>query len=147
MVKCGIVRTLIVGTVLMLLSACASGPSFSQWNAGAPALSPDKGRVFVYRESSMVAAGFQPRMNIDDVKIGAAVPGGFIFVDVAPGTHTFTSWPENLHKITFSVNAGETVYVKMILTGPNLSMMQPEPVLMEKSVGAHEVGECVYIGK
>jgi hypothetical protein len=140
------VQAAIASAVLLLLSACASGPTYSQWSAGAPALAPEKGRIFVYRESSIIAAGLHPSVSIDGVKVGDSVPGGFFFVDVAPGKHVVTMWPENMNVLDVTLAAGETIYVETPLTGPNLSIQYPVLALRDKSVGEPGVKECLYNG-
>lgn len=78
-------RVCAVVLLSILVSACASGPKMAEMKSTIPALKADQGRIYFYRSSSIVGAAIQPSIMLNGVVVGDSEPGGFFFIDHAPG--------------------------------------------------------------
>lgn len=98
---------------ILLLSAagCATGPKFNIIEKSLPSLSADKSRIYFYRSTSLGGA-IQPEIRLNGVVVGKAEPLGVFFVDHAPGNMEVVTGSEVEKKLTFTIAAGETRYVK-----------------------------------
>jgi hypothetical protein len=97
--------------LLPLLAACASGPTYDQMHATEPTVAPNMGRIYMYRDGSMLGAAMQPAIKINGEKVGESVPGGYFYVDEAPGTYTITTTTEKEESVSVPVSAGQPVFV------------------------------------
>ena len=80
-----LVRLASVLCAVALVAACATGPKSAEMKGGIPGLDPAKGRIFFYRNSSMlIGGGLQPTILLNGTKVGDSIPGGFYFVDRSP---------------------------------------------------------------
>ena len=141
-----ILRLSIALFVAILLTACASGPKHDDVKSAIPNLKPDQGRVYFYRSGSMFGAAIQPSINLNGVKVGDSVPGGFFFVDQAPGPKEVSTSTEVEKKLTFNLEAGQTRYVRTVI-GLGLMVGRVYPELMDDAIGQKELQECSYIGQ
>lgn len=129
-----------------VLTACASGPKMAEVQSSIPALKAGQGRIYFYRPNSMVGAAIQPAIKVNGEEVGSSKPGGFFFVDQAPGPKEVLTSTEVEKKLTFTLGAGDVRYVKTTVTfGVLAGRVQPE--LVDKSVGANEILDTSYIGK
>ena len=71
-----------------------------------------KGRIFFYR-STALGAGIQPDVRLNGNVVGTAVPHGVFYVDPDPGNMEVVTGSEVERKLTFTIAAGETRYVKL----------------------------------
>src|SRR4051812_14927161 len=99
-------RSLFALSLLALMTACASGPKFAEVSASIPVLKASEARVYVYRTNSMLGAAIQPNVLVNGKVAGESKPGGFFFVDVAPGTVEVTTSTEVEKKLTFVAAPG-----------------------------------------
>jgi hypothetical protein len=97
---------------LLLLTACASGPTYRDVARSIPALDANLGRLYFLRSASVLGAAVQPEIRLNDQVVGRSTPGGFFYVDEPPGTYTVTTATEVERKITFDLMAGQTRYVR-----------------------------------
>jgi hypothetical protein len=141
-------KTLYRVALLMLvafLTACASGPKHAEVASSIPGLKPDQGRIYVYRSSSMMGAAIQPNVMINGKVAGESKPGGFFFVDVPPGAIDVSTSTEVEKKLTFTLAAGQTRYVRTAI-GMGLMVGRVYPELVDNAEGAKQVAETSYIG-
>ncbi|WP_311767782.1 DUF2846 domain-containing protein [Burkholderia sp. Bp8963] len=96
----------------MLLAACATGPTYRDIAASIPTLDASHGRIYFLRSASVFGAAIQPEIRINRQVVGHSQPGGFFYVDEAPGTYTVTTSTEVEREITFDLAAGQTRYVR-----------------------------------
>ena len=98
------------------LGGCATGgvPYKEQADKLAKPNAAD-GRVFLYR-SSMLGAAIQPNVTLNGVVVGSAVPMGVFYVDRPKGTYEVSASTEVEKKATFTLDPGETKYVKLTPT-------------------------------
>ena len=109
-----ILSAVFIGSALAL-SSCASGPSYAESLKTMPPIPKGKGRVFVYRDTSLGAA-VRPKVRIDDQPVGTSVAKGFIYSDQAPGPHVVSLVTEWKHKDTVAVTAGQPSFVRTHVT-------------------------------
>jgi uncharacterized protein (DUF2141 family) len=131
--------------LVALLGACASGPKHADVAASIPGLKAGEGRVYVYRSSSMMGAAIQPNVVINGRVAGESKPGGFFFVDLPAGPVAVATSTEVEKKLTFTLDAGQTRYVKTTI-GFGLMVGRVYPELVDNATGAKEVAEASYTG-
>ena len=138
-------RLAIVGCAA-LLAACASGPKHAEVQSSIPALKASEGRLYVYRSGSMMGAAIQPNVVINGKVAGESKPGGFFFVDLPPGTVEVSTSTEVEKKLTLTLDAGQTRYVRTTV-GFGLMVGRVYPELVDNAQGAKEITETSYTGK
>ncbi|PHV13255.1 hypothetical protein CSQ89_01705 [Chitinimonas sp. BJB300] len=52
-----------------------------------PTLESDKGRIYFYRENSLLSEKLPPFIYLNNQAIGTSIPGSFFFVDCPPGLY------------------------------------------------------------
>lgn len=130
----------------LLMTACASGPKFSETQSAMPTLKADQGRIYFYRVSSMMGAAIQPTIQLNGEAIGDSKPGGFLFVDQAPGSKNVSTSTEVEKKLTFTLDAGEIRYVRTTV-GLGLITWRVYPELVDDATAQKEISDTSYIGK
>jgi hypothetical protein len=138
-------RRLLVLAAPAVLVACASGPKMAEVSSSIPALKPDQARIYVYRSGSMLGAAIQPKVMLNGRHVGESKPGGFFFVDVAPGPVEVTTTSEVEKKLTFTAEAGQTRYVRTTV-GMGVLVYRVYPELVDNAEGAKEIAQGSYIG-
>jgi hypothetical protein len=108
--------SVLFAAVFLISGGCASGPKFSEREAKFPALAADQGRIFFYREPSPDGAFVQPDVHLNGQRVGRSCPATFFYVDRPPGNYEVSTSTEAEHKLTVSLAAGETKYVKTTLS-------------------------------
>lgn len=139
-----LLRIILLATVA-LLTACASGPKHAEIASSIPGLKPTEGRVYVYRSNSMLGAAIQPKVHINGKAVGESKPGGFFFVDLAPGPVEVSTSTEVEKKLTFNLDPGQVRYVRTSI-GFGVMVGRVYPELVDNAAGAKEVAEASYIG-
>ena len=138
-------RKLSVLLVLVLGAGCASGPRYADIEDQIPPVPSGRGRIFVYRSGSMFGAAIQPSVFLNDEKVGSSVPGGFFFLDRSPGNFEVKCATETDHRVTFTLVAGEVVYVKTTMA-MGLFVGHAIPKLVDPEDGKAAVRKCSYTG-
>jgi hypothetical protein len=139
MVKLALVALAIV------LTGCASGPKHKDMASSIPTLQGDQGRIYFFRSAGMFGGGIQPSVMLDGVKVGDSQPGGFFFVDTKPGNHEVMTTSEVERKLTFTLDKGETKYVKTSV-GMGVIVYRIYPELVSAAEGQKELPELSYTG-
>lgn len=129
----------------LLLSGCASGPKHAEVATSIPTLSATEGRVYFYR-TALMGAAVQPDVYLNGKVIGSAVPGGFFFVDQAPGACEVSTATEVEKKLTFTLAQGETRYVRLNMAF-GLLVGRVVPELVPAAEATKEIGDTSYAGK
>jgi hypothetical protein len=96
----------------LLLAACASGPKYADMKSSIPVAASGQGRIYFYRASSMFGAAIQPSIMLNGEAVGSSQPGGFFYVDRAPGNYEVSCSTEVERKASFVLEAGQERYVK-----------------------------------
>ncbi|MFC4278088.1 DUF2846 domain-containing protein [Achromobacter aloeverae] len=98
--------------VALLAGCAASGPKFAEMSSTIPQVKEGQGRVYFFRSSSMLGAAVQPEIRLNDQVVGKSQPGGFFYVDGAKGTYKAAASTETEKTLSFTLDAGETKYVR-----------------------------------
>jgi len=140
------IRCLALLILALMMTACATGPKYSETKSAIPTLSADQGRIYFYRSSSMFGAAIQPTIMLNGAAAGDSKPGGFFFVDQAPGAQEVSTTTEVEKKLTFVLDARQTRYVKTVI-GLGLVAGRVYPELVDEATAQKEIEEMSYIGK
>jgi Protein of unknown function (DUF2846) len=128
----------------LLLSACASGPKFSEMSATLAAAKPEMGRIYFYR-TALIGAAVQPEVRLNGEKVGKAVPNGFFYVDRPAGNYQVVTETEVEKKLTFTLEAGQVRYVRLdISMGFWVGHVYGE--LIDEDTAKSEIAGTHYIG-
>lgn len=139
-------RLAAVAAAAMLLSACATGPKMAEVKSDVPPLGADKGRVYFYRSGSMLGAALQPSIVMNGTVVGDSKPGGFFFVDRAPGPVEVATATEVEKKLTFTLEAQQVRYVRTTV-GFGIMVGRVYPELVDNETGVKEIEDASYIGQ
>ena len=138
------VRIAALLATLALIAGCASGPSYSEHSNVMQPVDPEKGRVYMYRTTSMGAA-VQPMVRVNDVDVAKAKPKGFFYIDLPPGEHVVSASTEAERNLTLTLDAAEEKYVRLeIKIGAFVGHVKP--VLVDSAVGLEEIQKTKFIG-
>lgn len=129
----------------LLLSACATGPKFGETQSAIPTLKAEQGRIYFYRVASMVGAALQPTIYLNGLPVGDSKPGGFFFVDQAPGAQNVSTATEVEKKLTITLDAGQTRYIRTT-TGLGLFVGRVYPELVDDATAQREIYDTSYTG-
>ncbi len=139
-----VLRFLLLSTVVFL-SACATGPKLSEMKSSIPTLKAGEGRIYFYRSSSMMGAAIQPSISLNGQEVGTSKPGGFFFVDRAPGPMEVATATEVEKKLTFVLEAGQTRYIRTRV-GFGIVAGRVYPELVDNAEGEKEMADASYTG-
>jgi hypothetical protein len=123
--------------LLLLLAACATGRPYAEAAADIPPLTPAQGRIYLYR-TVVLGAAVQPPVRINDEVVGAAVPGGFFFVDRAPGEYRVSTATEVTRTLSLVLAPGQVRYVRLNI-GMGFFVGHVWPELVEEAEGVREI--------
>lgn len=138
------VRSFVLIALVMSLVACASGPRFSELDLNLKPDTPENGRVYFYRASSLGAA-VQPTIYLNDKPVGSAVPRGFFFLDLLPGNYEAATTTEVKRTVSFLLDPGQTRYVRFnISMGFFVGHVYGE--LVDEKEALEELKDCSYTG-
>jgi hypothetical protein len=104
----------------LLLGACAGHMSYSEMNALMPVKPADKGRIFFYRPSPFIGNLITPPIELNGKPVGVSNPGTFFYVDSDPGTYQVACGNGDQSQASFTLAAGEDVYVRTKVGGGSL---------------------------
>lgn len=141
-----IAKILAAVAITMVASGCASGPKHAEVSSAIPTLKSGEGRIYFYRSNSMVGAAVQPTVFLNGQAVGDSKPGGFFFADAKGGPQEVTTSTEVEKKLTFTIEPGQTRYVKTVI-GLGLFVGRVYPELVDNAAGESELKEMSYIGK
>lgn len=136
---------LVLSSALLAITAsglvsCAGGPSYAETEKSLPKVAPGKGRVFVYRPSSL-GFGIRPKVKIDDQVVGTSEGKGFLYSDQTPGTHTVSTSTEWKHKTSVNVVAGQPSFVRCSVR-PGVIAAHIIPKVVDRATGQREIQTC-----
>jgi len=123
---------------VLLLTACATGPSLKEQAAAVPAVGPGQARIYFYR-TTVIGGAYQPDVLLNGKKVGNATPRGVFFRDVAPGKYSVTTTMTS-QVVNFDVVGSEKKFVKLSYSfGFNIY-----PELVDSATGEAESSELSY---
>jgi hypothetical protein len=125
----------------LAMTGCASGTKFVDAKASIPELKPESGRFYFYRSGSMVGAAMQPDVYLNDKVIGKAVPGGFFFVDMTPGSYQIRTSTEVKRTLSITLDPGQTRYVRFDVS-MGFVVGHVSPILIDTQIAEKEIIDC-----
>ncbi len=135
-------RLLVLAAVF--LTSCASGPKFSELQPDMAAHSPELGRIFFYRTSTL-GAMLRPDVLLNGEKVGEAVAQGFFYVDRPAGEYTAVTSTEVTRKVSFTLEKGQTRFIRFkVSMGFFAGHVYGE--LVDEADAKEEIKDCKYIG-
>ena len=108
------------------------------------AVPKDKAGVYIYRNESMGAA-IKMNVELDGKAIGQTAANTYLYKEVTPGKHTFTSKAENDSSIDVDAKPGTLLYiwqeVKMGLLGARSKLQLVDQAKGQKGVQETKLAE------
>jgi hypothetical protein len=139
-----LIRLVSVMALLVALTACASGMKFTEMNPSLEPASPDAGRIFFYRVTSLGAA-LNPDVKLNGETVGNAQAMGFFFVDRPAGHYEVVTSTEVKRKVSFVLEPGQTRYIRFnVSLGFFVGHVFGE--LVDDATGREEIQKCKYTG-
>jgi len=139
-------RIAALGLLAGLLTGCATGPKYEEVRGGFPTVPADQGRIYFFRSSNPFGSGIQPSVMLNGEKVGDPQPGGFFFVDRAPGNCEVNLTTEVDKKLTFTLEPRQEQYVRMSV-GLGVIVYRVYPELVDKKTGEEELKGLSYTGQ
>ena len=140
----GVVRTLAVLALCALLAACASGPTLSEVKPDLAGPAEDTGRIYFYR-TSVFGAAVQPPVYLNDEEVGHSVPRGVFYKDVEPGKYRVHMETEVERRLTFTIDAGETVF-ELVAGGAGLAVVDRQALVEKQPLAEFDALRAVLVG-
>jgi hypothetical protein len=138
-------RLIVIVLSIFMLSACASGIKYTEYQSKMLPQKVDTGRIFFYRPSAFGAA-LRPTVLLNDEKVGEAISHGFFFVDRPAGSYQVETSTEVKRKLSFVLDKGQSRYVRFS-TSFGFFVGHVYGELVDPEVGKKEIQECNYTGK
>ena len=141
-----IARIIGIGVTLVVVSGCAAtGPLYKDVAASFPPAPSDKGRIFFFRPDTMFGAAITADIRLNNRVVGLSERGSFFYVDEKPGKCTVATSTEVEKQLTFTLDRGETRYVKTSVSfGALVGRINPE--LVSPTEAKAELVELHYTG-
>ena len=136
-------RLLTILLCALCLTACEKQPAELDF-ADKDVEMLNEGKEAIYK--SKPYTGLVRNKHSNGKVAGESKPGGFFFVDLAPGTVEVLTSTEVEKKLTLTLDAGQTRYVRTTV-GFGVLVYRVYPELVDDKVGAKEIAETSYIGK
>ena len=122
----------------------AAGTTYAVLHSSEPALAPDMGRIYLYRESSLMGVVVQPSIMIDGQDTGGdSHSGDYFYIDRPAGTYIISTSTEKKEQASVTVAAGQSVYVKFKVS-MGLFVGHVLPSVVDPQVAAGEIKDCDY---
>jgi hypothetical protein len=134
------------GVAILVAGCAATGAKHAEMAGSIPSLKPGEGRIYFYRQSSMVGAALSPDVRLNRDVVGEARNGGFFYVDRPSGSFVASSSTETEKLLSFSLAAGETKYVRMY---PSMGIVagRMNLELVPAGQGRTDLSSLSYTGK
>jgi Protein of unknown function (DUF2846) len=139
------IKLFVVCIAIVLAGCAASGVKQKDMASSIPTIGADEGRIFFYRSSGFAGGAVRPSIKLDGAIVGESQPGGFFYVDAAPGKHEVATSTEAENKLTFVLEKGEVKYVKTSVS-MGLFVGRVIPTLASKTEAMAELPDLSYTG-
>lgn len=108
-----------------------------------PALNANAGRFYFYREPSYEGWAIQPAIKINGGKVGDSVPGGYFYVDEAPGTYKISTSTEKEESVNVSIAPGQFRYIRFD-TSMGVLIGHVSPSIIDPEQATDEIKKCHF---
>jgi hypothetical protein len=139
-----ILKFLVIICLAAVATGCATGPKFAEVKDSIVNLSPEEGRIFLYRTTTLGAA-LTPQIKVNGEPVGKSVAKGFMFIDREPGSFEVMTSTEVDRKLSLTLEKGQTRFVKFGVT-MGFFVGHVYPNLVDSEVGNQEIQKCSYTG-
>ena len=139
------IKLFVVCSAIVLAGCAASGVKQKEMASSIPAVSADSGRIFFYRSSGFAGGAVQPSIRLNGTVVGESKPGGFFYVDTAPGKYEVSTTTEVENNLTFVLEKGEIKYVKTSVK-MGLFVGRVVPTLVSNTDAMAELPDLSYTG-
>jgi hypothetical protein len=128
--------------LVMVLTACASGPKFTEIKPEMIARNPDMGRIFFYRPS-VLGAALYPDVMLNGERVGETKAQGFFFVDRPAGEYVAVTSTEVERKVSFTLDKGQTRFIRFkVSMGFFAGHVYGE--IVDEAEAKEEIVDCKY---
>jgi HSP20 family molecular chaperone IbpA len=127
----------------LLFASCTTGPSYKAVIDSFPPLAADAGRIFIYRDA-IYGPRQTPAVLLNGSQIGLSTAQGFFYVDRPAGDYKVELAGEGGPPASFTLNSGQTLYVRISLHA-NLTESHQYPEVVDDTVAQREIVHCKYI--
>jgi hypothetical protein len=129
----------------MLLTGCASGPTYARYSNSVPPIKDGEARIWFYRPNLFIlGAGLQPAVMLNNVSVGKAQPGGFFYADRPPGIYEIKCTTEWANKCQVTLTTNSAKYVRLDIA-PGIIAGHILPKEIEESKALKEMENCKLI--
>jgi len=136
-------KSILLLYILLFSVGCASGPKYAEVVDTIPALSPEQGRIYMYR-TTVLGAALRPDIKLNGEVIGSSVAKGFTFVDRPPGDYKIMTSTEVERSLSFVLEKDQTRFVKFDVS-MGFFVGHVYPKLVDNETGGKELSGCSYI--
>lgn len=99
--------------LVVAISGCSiTGPKYQEYRKTIQPVAAGKGRIFFYRDDTFVGGGVRPDIKLNGKVVGESLPGGFFYVDQAPGNCAVSTSTEVERTLEFTLAPSEVKYVR-----------------------------------
>lgn len=128
-----------------LFAACATGPSLTSMRDKIPQVPTEEGRIWFYRSGSPFGSAIQPSIMLNGRKVGDSVPGGFFYVDTAPGQYVVTTVTETDYSVKFVLEAPQERFIRTAVS-VGLLIGRVVPELVDPDEARKDIASKSYTG-
>ena len=139
------IRSVLAVSLLILVSACASGPKFSDVGATIPSIPDGSARVYFYR-TQVFGAAIQPTIKLNGNPVGDCEPDGVFYTDLKPGDYKANVETEVEHELTFTLSAKDEKFVRCYIS-MGLFVGRGNLELVDPTEGRKDIQTLSYTGK
>lgn len=137
-------RWLVLISLAIVLSGCASGPKFQQYSEQLSPLSDDQTRVFIYRPGSG-ASSVNPGIKIDGKTVGQVPAKSFIVANIKPGGRLFTTTANPRVVQSIYVKKGAETYIRLTAK-KGFTVNEVKASMVKSEIARSEIAETTYAG-
>jgi hypothetical protein len=129
----------------LVLTGCASGPTYAKYSSTVPPIEEGEGRIWFYRPNLFIfGAGVQPAVMLNNVSVGKAQPGGFFYADRPPGNYEVKCTTEWANKCQLTLTTNSPKYVRLDVA-PGIIAGHILPKEVEEAKALKEMESCKLI--
>ncbi len=123
----------------------ASGPVFSTIESSLPPLSSGDGRIFFFRDGSILGAAVTPDIRLNDEVVGESRRSSVFFVDRPAGRYEASCQTEARNETWIDLASGDTIYVRTFVT-PGAFVGHVQVVMVSPESGRRDIQGLHYVG-
>jgi hypothetical protein len=136
---------LATAVVALFFAGCTTaGPHYTAVKDSFPPLAAGTGRIFVYRDA-IYNPSKMPAVLLNGEQVGLSKAQGFFYIDQPAGACKVELSGESSPPASFTLSAGQTLYVRIGLHS-NLTINHQYPEVVDAATAQRELTYCKYTG-